>query len=727
MTLKTGVRLGPYEILSPLGAGGMGEVYKARDTRLERTVAIKILPELLATDRQFRERFDREARAISQLTHPHICTLYDIGDHHGTAFLVLEHLEGVTLATRLANGALPTDQALKIAVEVAAALDRAHRAGIVHRDLKPGNIMLTRQGAKLLDFGLAKTEAPVVDGARQSMLATTPASLTGVGAILGTLQYMAPEQLEGQKADARTDLFAFGTVLYEMLTGRKAFEGKTSTSLIGAILKDESPPVSRVCPLSPTSLDRDVKKCLAKDPDARWRSAFDLHDELAWIAADSSSAAAVVAAVARPWRERAGWIAALSVALLSAALWMLGSGARGAAASDQREMRLQIATPPGASLSGFAISPDRRSLVYQATIEGRSQLWIRALDSETARPLDGTEGAWFLATPFWAPDGRSIGFFTIDELKRIDLDGGLVQTLARAQESRGGTWGTKGTILFAAGSAGSLNAVPAVKGTTMVVSRVERPQQAGHRFPHFLPDGEHYLFCALGAPEGRGVYLGRLGSTDAQRLSDSDSAAVFYAPDRVLFAREGALWAQRLDLATWRPVGEPEPVATQLAVSADLFGDVALAETAAGLIAYRAAAGTRQFRWLDRTGRQVGSVGSSDESQPAGAELSRDGRTVIFRRIQAGNTDLWSIETGRNVLRKLTFDATREYQAIWSPGGDRIVFTSDRKGALNLYEASVGGGSASGVTLLLESAEHKNTSDWSADGRYILYSVQSAD
>jgi len=725
LSLSSGARLGPYEVTAQIGAGGMGEVYKARDTRLDRTVAIKILPETLAADPQFRERFDREARAISQLTHPHICTLYDVGEQQGTAFLVMEYLEGVTLADRLAKGALPLDQALKTAMEVASALDRAHRAGIVHRDLKPGNIMLTKGGAKLLDFGLAKSRAPVVAGIGQSMLPTTPPNLTAQGTILGTFQYMAPEQIEGQEADARTDLFSFGAVLYEMLAGRKAFEGKTSASLIGAILKDEPPPVSTLRPLSPASLDRVVKKCLEKDPEARWHSAHDLHDELAWIAADGTTTAAVAAAVSRPWRERAGWIAALAVAVLSSALWVLGSGLRGTpVASNAQEMRLQIVTPPGASLVGFAVSPDRRALVYQATTEGRTQLWARSLDSDAARSLDGTEGA-SPAAPFWAPDGRSIGFFTNAQLKRIDLDSGLVRTLASAPSARGGTWGSTGTILFAAGSAGSLNAVPAGGGDTVVVTRVERPRQTGHRFPHFLPDGRHFLFYSLGAPDGRGVYLGTLGSTDAQRLFDADSAAVFAGPDRVLFAREGALWAQRLGLAELRPVGEPVPVSTQLAVSAELFGDVALSETAPGLIAYRASAGKRQFKWLDRTGRQIGVIGGPDEGHPAALQLSRDGRTVMFRRTLSGNTDIWSIESSRNVLRRLTSDAARDYDAIWSPGGDRMVFGSDRNGVLNFYETSPSGGSASAETLLLETSEHKNTSDWSADGRFILYSVQS--
>jgi len=724
VTLQTGARLGPYEILSSLGAGGMGEVYKARDTRLDRTVAIKVLPGLLAGDPQFRERFDREARAISQLTHPHVCTLYDVGEEQGTAFLVMEHLEGATLADRLAKGALPLDQALKTAIEVASALDKAHRAGIVHRDLKPGNIMLTTSGAKLLDFGLAKSRAPVVAAVGQSMLPTTPPNLTAQGTILGTFQYMAPEQLEGQEVDARTDIFSFGAVLYEMLTGRRAFEGKTSASLIGAILKDEPPPLSTLRPLSPASLDRVIKKCLEKDPEARWHSAHDLHDELAWIAADSTPTTSVAAAASRPKRGQAGSIAALAVAALSAALWVRGSGSRGTPiVSDAPEMRLQIVTPPGAGLVSFAISPDRRALVYQATIDGRTQLWIRALDSDTARSLDSTDGA---ATPFWAPDSRSIGFFATGQLKRLDLDGGSVRTLADAAFSRGGTWSTAGTILFAAGSAGSLNAVPAVGGNTVVVTRVERPRQTGHRFPHFLPDGRHFLFYSVGDAEGRGVYLGTLGSTDTQRLFDADSAAVFAAPDRVLFAREGALWAQRLDLPSLRPTGPPVPVSTQLALNADLFGDVALSETAAGLIAYRAAAGKRQFKWFDRTGRQIGALGGPDEGQPAGPQLSPDGRTVIFRRTLGGNTDLWSIEASRSVLRRLTSDAARDYDAVWSPDGDRVVFNSDRKGVLNLYETSLSGGSASAETLLLETSEHKNTCDWSADGRFILYSVQSA-
>lgn len=703
----------------------MGEVYKARDTRLDRTVAIKILSETLAADPQFRERFDREGRAISQLTHPHICTLYDVGQHEGTAFLVMEYLEGATLADRLAKGALPVDQGLTIAIAIASALDKAHRAGIVHRDLKPGNIMLTKGGAKLLDFGLAKSQGPVVGGGGQSMLPTTPAHLTEKGTVLGTFQYMAPEQLEGQEADARTDVFAFGVVLYEMMAGRRAFEGRTHASLIGAILKDQPPPVSSLRPLTPASLDHVVARCLAKEPDDRWHSAHDLHDELAWIAADATLTRAAAAVAPSRWRERAAWIAALAVAVLSSALWVLGSGWRGTpVVSDAQEMRLQIVTPRGASLSGFAISPDRRALVYLATTDGHSQLWIRALDSETARPLEGTVGAspW---APFWAPDGRSIGFFAANQLKRIDLDGGLVRTLASAPSARGGTWGTTGTIVFAAGSAGSLNAVPAGGGDAVVVTRVERPRQTGHRFPHFLPGGRHYLFYSLGAPGGRGVYVGTLGSTDAQRLFDADSAAVFAAPDRVLFAREGALWAQRLDLTVLRPIGEPVPVSTQVALNAELFGDVALSETAPGLIAYRAAAGTRQFKWFDRTGRQVGVIGDPDEGQPNALQLSPDGRTVLFRRTLGGNTDVWSIEASRNVLRRLTLDPARDVEPVWSPDGDRFVFNSDRRGVLDLYETSLSGGSASAATLLLETSEHKTTLDWSADGRFILYTVQS--
>ena len=721
MTLHSGARLGPYEIVSLLGAGGMGEVYKARDTRLDRTVAIKVLPGVLAADPQFQHRFEREARAISQLTHPHICTLHDVGQQEGTAFLVMEHLEGQTLADRLAKGALPVDQGLKIAIEIGSALDRAHRAGIIHRDLKPGNIMLTKSGAKLLDFGLAKSAAAVVDGGRQSMLPTTPADLTAQGTILGTFQYMAPEQLEGQEADARTDIFAFGAVLYEMFAGRRAFDGKTRASLIGAILKDEPPAVSALRPLSPPSLDHVIKKCLEKEPEARWHSAHDLHDELAWIAVDRSTAPVPAS---RLWRERAGWIAAVAVALLGVGLWALGSNWRVAAAEDPREMRLQIVTPSSGSLTGFAISPDGRALVYQSTTEGRSLLWIRSLDSDTARPLDGTEGASLVA-PFWAPEGRSIGFFTTNQLKRLDLDSGLVRVLASAAQPRGGTWSTNGTILFAAGSAESLNAVPAGGGENTVVTRIDRPRQTGHRFPHFLPDGRHFLFYCLGTAEARGVYLGTLGSTDAERLFDADSAAVFIAPDRLLFARDGALWAQRLDLATLRPTGEPALVSTQVAVSGDVFGSVALPETAPGVIVYRTSAGSRQFRWFDRTGRRLGAMGDPDEGQPAGPQLSSDGRTVLFRRTLNGNTDLWSVEAPRNALRKLTSDAGRDYEALWSPHGDRIVFTSDRTGVLNLYETSVSSGSAQTESLLLETPEHKNPSDWSADGRFILYSVQS--
>jgi serine/threonine protein kinase len=477
LALTPGTRLGPYEILAAIGAGGMGEVWKARDTRLDRTVAIKVLPETLAADPQFRDRFDREARAISQLTHPHICTLFDVGEQQGTAFLVMELLDGETLADRLTKGALPLDQALTIAIQIASALDTAHRAGITHRDLKPGNIMLTKAGAKLLDFGLAKTAAPIVAGAGLSMLPTTPPGLTAQGTILGTFQYMAPEQLEGQEADSRTDIFAFGAVVYEMLTGKKAFEGKSQASLIGAIMHADPLSLSTLQPpISPT-LERIVRKCLAKDPGERWQSAKDLHDELKWIAEGGTAVAPVGARTRTPWPERAAWITAAAGVLI--ALFSFLRPVPVPATGDV--VRLSILAPDKTLFTGqsyitvgvpqLAVSPDGRAIVFAAAAPGaKPTLWLRSLDAVTAHSLPGTEGA---ESPFWSPDNRWIGYFADAKLKKIPASGGPSQVIAaNASDNRQASWGPDDTIIFARGSTGVLR-VPSSGGmVTPVIASI---------------------------------------------------------------------------------------------------------------------------------------------------------------------------------------------------------------------------------------------------------------
>jgi serine/threonine protein kinase len=722
MSLTSGTRLGPYEIASRLGAGGMGEVYKARDTRLDRTVAIKILAEALAADPVFRERFIREGRAISQLSHPHICALHDIGDDHGIAFLVMEYLEGGTLADRLAKGPLPFDQALRIGIEITSALDRAHRAGIAHRDLKPGNIILTSSGAKLLDFGLAKTSSPVGSDAAQSATPTMAPDLTARGTIVGTFQYMSPEQLEGQEADARADIFSFGVVLYEMLTGRKAFEGKTQANLIGEILKSEPPSIVSLIPSASPALDRLVQKCLAKDREARWQSARDLHDELEWIARGNATAATTVAASSR-WRERAGWIAAAVVAAIGAVIWITTANQnRPTTSSNGPTMRLQIMTPATADMTSFAIAPDGRTLAYQTGSGGNSQLWLRPFDSGVPHALEGTAGA---AQPFWSPDSRSLAFFAAGQLKRLDLESGVVRTIAPGATPRGGSWGAQNVIIFTSGSAGSLSAVSANGGEVTEVTHVDRPKQSSHRFPHYLPDGRSFLYYSVGDRQARGVYISDGKGPAGRRLTDADSAAVFFAPDRVLYAQHGALWSRQLDMATLQMVGDPELISKQVALDARLFGNIALAETALGMIAYRTAAETRQYVWYDRSGRAVGTVGDADDKQPTGLELSPDGRTVVFRRMVDGNTDLWSIDLTRNLLRRLTTDSAREYEASWSATGDRMAFNSDRNGVLNLYEMNVAAGTSS-ETLVLDTPDHKNLNSWSPDGRHLLFSVQSA-
>src|SRR6266849_1884625 len=454
VAIVPGRRLGPYEILSSIGAGGMGEVYRARDTRLDRIVAIKFLPTHLADRFELRERFEREARTIASLNHPHICTLFDIGQQDGIDYLVMEYLEGETLSHRLLKGPLPLEQVLQFAIEIADALDKAHRKSVTHRDLKPGNIMLTKTGTKLLDFGLAKLKQEAAPhNVQLSELPTADDPLTAKGSIVGTLQYMAPEQLEGKEVDARTDIFAFGAVVYEMATSKRAFEGKSQASLIAKILEIDPPPISSLQPMTPPALDRLVKKCLAKEPEKRWQAASDVCDELKWIAEGGSQVASLPTVPAKGIRMlgRRALISSLGLLLLGAmiaglAVWNLKPSA------PRPITRTVITLPPGQELAGLengpavALSPDGTHLAYVARQGGTQQLYLRAMDSLEARPIPGTEGA---VNPFFSPDGQWVGFFAGGKLKKVSVGGGAAITLGDAADPRGASWGSQGMIIFA--------------------------------------------------------------------------------------------------------------------------------------------------------------------------------------------------------------------------------------------------------------------------------------
>ncbi|MGE5347412.1 MAG: protein kinase domain-containing protein, partial [Acidithiobacillales bacterium] len=441
MTIATGARLGPYEVQSSLGAGGMGEVWKARDTRLERTVALKVLPEEFFENKESIARFEREAKSLAAVSHPHIAALYSFEEVSGRHLLVMELADGETLSERLLKGPLPVSSALTIGMEIASALDAAHRAGVIHRDLKPGNVMLTKSGVKLLDFGLAKFRpAPHEAVSGVSRLATEAkpgAPLTEKGTILGTFQYMAPEQLEGKEADARSDIFSFGAVLYEMVTGRKAFQGKSQASLIGSILRDEPPALSEVVPMSPPALDRVVKTCLAKDPEDRLQTAHDVRLQLQWIS-EGGSQAGLPAPVAarRKNREKIAWAVA-AVALLAAIA--LGIGFVRRAPVPLRTVRFEIPMPEGvATIDAPRISPDGRYLAFNATDSaGKTRIWVRAMNALEAHPLDGTEGA---TRPFWSPDSRFLGFVAEGKLKKIDVTGGPAQKICDAPTGSDGSW-----------------------------------------------------------------------------------------------------------------------------------------------------------------------------------------------------------------------------------------------------------------------------------------------
>jgi eukaryotic-like serine/threonine-protein kinase len=731
--LTPSTKLGPYEVVAQIGAGGMGEVYRARDARLDRIVAIKVLPVHLADNPELRERFEREARTIGSLNHPHICVLHDIGHQDGIDYLVMEYLEGETLAERLKKGALPLEQVLRYAIEIADALDKAHRKGVTHRDLKPGNIMLTKSGAKLLDFGLAKLRQDTVPATPFSQLPTAKDAVTARGTILGTLQYMAPEQVEGGEVDGRTDIFAFGAVVYEMATGRRAFEGKSQASVIARILDSDPPPISSLQPMTPPALDRVVKTCLAKDPDDRWQTAGDLCRELKWIAEGGSQAGVPAPAIARrkgPLRNiRVAWsVAAITFiigALVVGAFWYFRR-----APQDAQTMRFFVSLPDKAGLAGsgtvtsgqagsLSLSPDGRWVAFVAGgAEGKYRLLVRSLDALTAQALAGTDGA---SSPFWSPDSRFLGFFAGGKLKKIEVSGGPPITLCDAPDNRGGTWSRDGVIVFAPNYPGILQKVSASGGVPATATMLAKGEIA-HVRPVFLPDGRHFLYNAnTGSASGVPIYTASLDSNERKLLLNTDGSNVFYTQEHILFLREMTLMAQPFDSRRLVFTGEAFPVAEEIQTQPGTPPYGVFSASGNGVLAYQTGTGAAgsQLVWSDRSGKQAGVLG--DSARYADLELSPDGkRASVSIPDQAGKgRDIWLYDVARALRTRFTFDPANELASIWSPDGSRVVFNSDRKGHLDLYQkASSGAGTEE---VLLEDNLDKYPVSWSPDGRFILY------
>jgi serine/threonine protein kinase len=715
MRLTAGTRLGPYEILSAIGSGGMGEVYKARDVRLDRRVAIKVLSTNIATDPDLRQRFEREARAIASLNHPHICTLHDIGHEDGVDFLVMEYLDGETLADRLQKGALPLDLGLQYALQIADALDRAHREGIVHRDLKPGNIMLVNSGAKLLDFGLAKITGPASAGMNLSMLPTTP-PVTVQGTILGTLQYMAPEQLEGHEADARTDIFAFGAVLYELLAGRKAFDGKTQASLISSIMSSHPPPPSSVQKVVPANLDRLIERCLVKDPEQRWQSVRDIKIQLAWVAEESPPSEPVTAQ--RRLHGRIAWaIAGLTLAALLGIVAVLVMRVPTAAIEPSQF----VLTPPETTHFVSApysqsISPDGRQVAFVArAADGRSLVWIRPIDSLVARPLPGTDEP---EGPFWSPDGRAVGFFAQSKLKRIDAAGGPVQTLADAPLPLGGTWNRDGVIVFGAGLATPLLRIPAGGGSPAPATNTNiSASEKVHANPFFLPDSRHFLFAAMHGPNEGSVYVGSLDSTDAKPLSIRTTLPIAYSlPGYLLFARGSTLMAQPFDVAQLSTTGDAVPIAEAGSKSSA----VGFTASERGTLIYRSSSAAQtQLVWVDRTGRQTGVA--APPGLYGNVALSPDDKRLAFERTGPTGNDVWLMELQRRITSRFTFQPPNNNVPVWSPDGRIVAFASSRNGGLDIYQRPSNASGTDEPLLKLNAPPIMFPSDWSSDGRFLAY------
>jgi hypothetical protein len=724
MPLFPGTHLGPYEITGPLGSGGMGEVYRARDTRLERTVAIKILPREFSNDPIRKQRFEREAKTISSLNHPHICVLHDVGSQDGIDYLVMECVEGETLSKRLEKGSLPLDQVLKVGREIADALDKAHCSGVVHRDLKPGNIMLTPKGAKLLDFGLAKPAAALASAATLTGVQTAP--VTEEGTIVGTFQYMSPEQVEGKEVDGRSDIFSLGAVLYEMATGKRAFGGKSQLSVASAILEKEPAPISASKPMTPPALEHAVKKCLAKLPDERWQSASDLASELKWISEGGAQAVG-----AAPWersgktKERVAWLitCASVLTLIAAAIWWWRS------ATPPAQLMHFYASMPFPARE-VALSPNGHTVAVIGYVESgreivgtRNGIWIYELGSQGGRSLDDTEGASY---PFWSYDGRSLAFFADGKLKKLELSGSRAQIICDAPSGRGGTWNKDGVIIFTpdARSGVGLSRVAATGGTVTPVSKLDTSRgELSHRWPMFLPDGTHYLYMAANFAGQKGVdaiFVGSLDSNEKRFVVEASANAAYATPGYLLFYRDKALLAQRFDLKRFALTGEPTTILNDIQyqpqVKRAVFG-----ASENGLLVAQSGSGVAlsQLIWFDRKGKELGALGKPDVY--GNVLIAPNGKSVAVSMtdIASQNTDIWTYDLQLDSPKRLSFDPSADSVPIWSPDAARLIFASNRLSFNDLYIKNSDG--AQEEKSVLHDDIDKFPNDWSRDGKYILY------
>lgn len=720
-TISVETIIAQYRIVAKIGEGGMGEVYRARDTKLGRDVAIKVLPAAFSADTERLRRFEQEAQAAGALNHPNVLVIYHIDTHDGAPYIVSELLEGETLRERLSGKSLPQRKAIDYALQTAHGLAAAHEKGIVHRDLKPENLFVTKDGrVKILDFGLAKLTG-AADGTQSQTEVPTRRIDTDPGVVMGTIGYMSPEQLRGRVADHRSDIFSFGAILYEMLSGNRAFRGESTADMMSAILREDPPDLSSTNKNIAPALERVVNHCLEKNPEERFHSASDLAfaiEALSGSAGVSGATTSILSSLPsskRKRRELLAWGLAGLLLIASTALAILYFRR---APADERPVQFVIAMPENAAeVSSPVISPDGRTVAFLATSDGKRFLFTRPLGSLEAQRLAGTDEA---TNPFWSPDSRYLGFFSNNKLKKIEAGGGPAQTLCDAPTAVGGAWNQDGVILISQDTKG-IGRVSAAGGTLTPVTKLdESRKELAQAWPNFLPDGRHFLYQSWnGRSDDSAIFVSSIDGSDRQLLLKADSSPLYAPPGYLLFARGSTLMAQSFDAGKLQLGGEPFPIAEQVTYNgANSYESVSVSGNGV-MVFLSGGLSNRQLVWFDRTGKQLGPLGSPGAYNDI--VLSPDGKRLAMQRLVDGNSDVWLMDLERGVPSRFTFDSTAEDNPVWSPDGNRIVFSSGGESLFDLYRKVSSG--AGNQELLLKTDVGKEATDWSSDGRFIIFTA----